>query len=228
MPLDPMQLVVLLLSLVAVSGLIDRDIWPYIFYYVVAPLISGFVGLKLLETIPSLGMDFGLDRYEYYLTSKKSELLRAAGTGLGVGVVINLIASRFSKPAEKKAKPIKRRLPMFAENVPMVRRRHLKTLGLTNSAGPRDMFLAWTKLSSELQSEKWESILKQRGLDCTEAEFKAWIDEAYTWLRANSDEPVSVAKKPAPVSAVQKPKDKKKRGGSVQSSRQPKMQIRGL
>lgn len=225
MPSDPMQVVVMLLAFVAGSGMIDRDLWPYIFYYIVAPALSGFVGAKLLETIPSLGMDFGLDRYIDYIMSQQFALAKAAGIGVILGFIMNRAYAKLTESTNKKPK-VKIRKSLFDDNVSIARRKHLKTLGLTNSAGPRDMFLAWTKLSAELQGPKWQTLMKERGLDCSEDEFKDWIDDAYKWLRANSNEPVSVAKK---VSSAQPEKPvKKKRVRSYQKSNQPKMQIRGL
>jgi len=223
--LDPFQIVVMLIGFIAGAGVIDRDLMPYIFYYVVAPLLSGIIMVKLLETIPSLGMDFGFDRYLHYMYAKQGNLAKAAGLGLSVGFVGNQVFARFSEPKKKKPKVLRKR-SIFGDKVSMVRRRHLKTLDLTPAAGPRDMFLAWTKLSAELQGSKWQTIMKERGLDCSEDEFKEWVDEAYTWLRANGDQPVSVAKKKAAPEPVKK--QKKKRGNSVQKSRHPKMQIRGL
>ena len=225
MPSDPVQIVVMLIAFAAGSGMIDRDLWPYIFYYVVAPALSGIVGAKLLETIPSLGMDFGLDRYVDYVMAQQFALAKAAIIGVGAGFILNRIYEKLTESTNKKPK-VKRRRSLFDDNVSMVRRKHLKTLGLTNSAGPRDMFLAWTKLSSELQGPKWQTLMKERGLDCSEDEFKEWVDDAYTWLRANSDEPVSIAKKKAPAQTAKA--KKKKRTPSYQKSNQPKVQIRGL
>jgi len=226
MPLDPVQIVVLLVAFVVGSGLIERDLWPYIFFYVVAPLLSGLIGAKLLETIPSLGMNFGLDRYMNYLLAKQEEILKAAAIGFACGFAGRKLFNLLAAPS-KKARGSIRRPSLFDDSVSMLRRRHLKVLGLTNSAGPRDMFVAWTRLSSELQGPKWQALLKQRGLDCTEEEFKEWVDEAYDWLRANSDEPKPAAKKKMAKSNAQGRKLKEKMQ-SVQSSKQPKMQIRGI
>lgn len=225
MPSDPFQIVVLCIAFVAGSGMIERDLWPYIFYYVVAPAISGMIGIKLLEAVPMLDMNFGMDRYVDYVMSQKIGLAKAIAIGFGTGFFGKLVLEYFTEPKKKKVRP-KRRMSLFGDNVTMVRRRHLKNLGLTDSAGPRDMFLAWTKLSSELQSNKWQAILKERGLDCSEAEFKEWIDESYQWLRSNSDAPVSVAKKR--VAAAPETPVKKMQKRTLNLSRQPKAKIRGL
>ena len=77
---------------------------------------------------------------------------------------------------------------------PMKRRKYLAILGLPKSAGPKDILMAWSKLSRQLQANKWPGHPLRRKSDMSPQEFKQQIDEAYAWLKANPQKDCTVKK----------------------------------
>lgn len=182
---DRAELIAMLLGLFVGSGLVTKNAGPYIFFYIVAPLFSAIAMVFVLEQLPVFGMDFQFDRYLDIVFRRQGDLARSLAIGLGSGFVL-MCVSRYlfrDKERERRARRV-----LLDPKVSMTRKRHLKTLGLNNSAGPRDILMAWTKLSNALRDPNWENQSRNRNTGVTAADRKKAIDEAYAWLKANSDE----------------------------------------
>ncbi|MEM8635784.1 MAG: hypothetical protein AAGF33_12480 [Pseudomonadota bacterium] len=199
--MDRSELIVMLLGFFVGSGLVTKKAGPFLFFYIVAPLLSAIAMVFVLEQIPIPGFDFEYDKYLGIVFHRQGDLVRSLSIGLGSGFALMWISRRLflTKEREKRG-----RRALVDPKVSMQRKKRLRTLGLNNSAGPRDILMAWTKLSTELRDPNWDQQTRNRNTGITAEDRKKAIDEAYAWLKSNSDE-ASQDRSKRPTSALRSP-----------------------
>lgn len=183
--LDRSELIVMMLGFFVGSGLVTKNAGPYIFFYIVTPLLSAIAMVFVLEELPVFGIDFQFDRYLGIVFHRQTDLARSLGVGLVSGFAVMWVSRRLFLTKVRV-----RRGPnaLVDPKISMTRKKYLRMLGLNNSAGPRDILMAWTKISAELRDPNWENQTRNRNTGITAESRKSDIDEAFAWLRANSDE----------------------------------------
>ncbi|MEO0882069.1 MAG: hypothetical protein AAFY34_05005 [Pseudomonadota bacterium] len=179
------ELIVLMLGVFVGSGLVMKNAGPYIFFYIVVPALSALAVVFLLEQLPDIGFDFQYRRYLDLVLHRQGDLAKLLGMGLAAGFSLSWISRHLFLDKYRV-----RRGPRFLVDteVSMERKKHLRALGLNNSAGPRDILMAWTTLSAELRDPNWIHQAKNRTSGITPEAYKDTIDTAYAWLKANSEE----------------------------------------
>ena len=182
---DAGEIIVFMLGLFVGSGVVLKRAGPFIFYYIMMPIIGAVALVLILEQIPIPGIDFRFDRFLPAVLNRQGDLVVRLAAGLMTGAVLHWIARRLFMKKDRRKKP---QLRLIDPGVSMDRKKCLAALGLTNSAGPREIMMAWTRLSRELQSKDWPNHPQRRGTDVSREDYKKHIDAAYNWLRQNTQE----------------------------------------
>ena len=164
------------------SGAALKRAGPFIFFYICAPILSAIGMVLVLEQVEIPGIDFEFDALMPMVISNQEALIVMVGKGLIAGLVVQwLIKTLFLK----KNRRVAEEFAQIDGKTPMSRRKYLAVLGLTPSAGPRDILMAWTKLSAEARSSDWNQMPRRRKTDIGPEERLKQINEAYEWLKAN-------------------------------------------
>lgn len=189
--MDTSAIIVFILGLSIGSGAALKRAGPYLFYYVSVPLLSAIGLIWLMEGVNIPGFDFQFDRMLPMVVHNQMALVLTAAKGLLAGLVLQWVCKGlFVKKDRRRAQKIRK----VDGRTPMKRRKYLAILGLPKSAGPRDITMAWSKLSRQVQENKWPGHPLRRKRDMSPQEFKQQIDEAYAWLRANPQKDCTVKK----------------------------------
>ncbi len=176
------EIIVMLLGVFIGAGFIWEYAGPYLFYYLVLPIISTVSMIIILEQIPIPGLDFEYDKYLRIVFHNQGALLRQLILGFAAGYVLKRGFERIF--LERGRRPVRR--PLIDPEISMERKKHLLMLGLTNSAGPNDILMAWTRLSAEMRDPNWASRPKIQKAGLTAEEYKTRIDAALAWLNENT------------------------------------------
>lgn len=187
--MDTSAIIVFILGVSIGSGAALKRAGPYLFYYVSVPLLSAIGLTWVMKDVHIPGFDFQFDRMLPMVVHNQTALILMAAKGVLTGLILHWIyKGLFVKKDRRKAQKIRR----VDGKTPMKRRKYLAILGLPKSAGPRDITLAWSKLSRQVQDNKWPGHPLRRKQDMSPQEFKQQIDEAYAWLSANRQKDCTV------------------------------------
>lgn len=217
---DSSEMVVLLLGMFAGSGLVTKNSGPYIFFYIFMPIISAIVMVFILEQIPTFGFDFQYDKYLHIVFHRQGDLVKNLAMGFAAGFALKWTSRRLFLDSYRARKGPR---DLIDPKVSMERKKHLKVLGLNNSAGPRDILMAWTKISADLRDPNWANRPKNRNSGISAEDYKKTVDEAYAWLKSNSEE-ASQDRSARPKVALRQPWWKRMFARSSQN----KVRIRGM
>lgn len=185
--------IVFILGLSIGSGVALEKVGPYLFFYVSVPLLSAMAVTWILKDFSVPGFDFQFDRLLPAIVHNQAGLVRMAGIGILSGLVLQWGVKGLFRPKDRRKKPQLRKID---GRTPMKRRKYLAILGLPKSAGPRDIMMAWTKLSGQISKDQWPGHPLRRKMDISPQEFKQQIDEAYAWLKSNPQTDATLKKVP--------------------------------
>lgn len=178
---DYQSLIVLVIGFALGSGIAFTRSGPYFFFYLTMPILGAVALTLLLGWIDLPGFKLEFDRVLPKVLNARSEIIMTGVKGFAAGSVLQWLAKRLFVPERRKAPE----LAAIDASTPMKRRQCLAVLGLPKNAGPRDIMLAWSKLSSETRKSSWPGFPLRRRKDPTKAEYRRQVDEAYQWLIDN-------------------------------------------
>lgn len=180
--MDAQIIIAGMLGLFLGSGAALKRSGPYIFFFITTPILSAITLTLFMDGLDIPGFDMQFDRYLPMVMKNQTELIMWLGKGLVAGLVLQWVAKGLMNPPEKRRI---RTQSVIDQNTPMTRRKYLKTLGLPKTAGPREITLAWTRLSREASSQKWSPRVLWHKPKLTPKERLDQVNEAYAWLKAN-------------------------------------------
>lgn len=167
------------------SGAALRKLGPFLFYYIVFPLMSALAFALFMSTIHIPGLTFDISQVVPSVAGRQGKLALAAGGGIAIGAIGNWVYRRMFLKRDRRRPEFK---PLIDPHISMERRKHLAMLQIDNSAGPREIMAAWRTLSKDLERKRWGPQRLRRSSDITPEVRKRKIDEAYQWLSQNPRE----------------------------------------